>query len=128
LLVLWAYLDFMQLLIIWQSDLPHEAPWYIARSERGWGAVAAILAIGHFALPFLALMSPALRRSRRGIGSIAALLVLMQVLRAWWLVLPAAQRGIGWIDIAAMFAIGGIATGFALQGPRAWLAPRLRHG
>ena len=40
LLVLWAYLDFMQLLIVWQSDLPKEAAWYIVRSSGGWGAVA----------------------------------------------------------------------------------------
>ena len=39
LLVLWAYLDFMQLLIVWQSDLPNEAPWYIVRSTGAWGIV-----------------------------------------------------------------------------------------
>src|SRR6185437_5417873 len=32
LVVLWAYLDFIQLLIVWQGDLPHEAPWYIERA------------------------------------------------------------------------------------------------
>ena len=37
LLVLWAYLDFMQLLIVWQSDLPNEAPWYIVRLTGGMG-------------------------------------------------------------------------------------------
>ena len=37
LLMLWAYLDFMQLLIVWQSDLPNEAPWYIVRSTRRMG-------------------------------------------------------------------------------------------
>ena len=44
LLVLWAYLDFMQLLIIWQSDLPHEADWYVRRTAGGWGIVAAMVA------------------------------------------------------------------------------------
>ena len=37
LLVFWAYLDFMQLLIIWQSDLPHEADWYIRRTDWRMG-------------------------------------------------------------------------------------------
>jgi len=38
LLVLWAYLDFMQVLIVWQSDLAAEAPWYIERSTGGWAS------------------------------------------------------------------------------------------
>ncbi len=129
LLVLWAYLEFMQLLIVWQSDLPHEAPWYIERSKAGWGTLAAILAFGHFGLPFFALISPTLRRSPIGIGGIAALLIVMQVLRAWWLVLPAAHRGIGWVDVAAMLAVIGLATGIALQLPHVLIArPRVGHG
>ena len=40
LLVLLAYLDFMQFLIIWQSDLPQEAAWYVARSTGLWGLMA----------------------------------------------------------------------------------------
>ena len=61
LLVLWAYLDFMQVLIVWQSDLPNEAPWYIVRSTGGWGIAAAVVAACHFVLPFFALLSPRLR-------------------------------------------------------------------
>lgn len=129
LLILWAYLDFMQLLIVWQSDLPHEAAWYIERSESGWGVVAAVLAVGHFALPFFALLSPAPRRSPRGIACIAALLIVMAIVRTWWLVLPAAHRSIGWVDIAAMLAIGGLATGIATKGQRlSATLVRVRHG
>jgi hypothetical protein len=117
LLVLWAYLDFMQLLIVWQSDLPHEAAWYLMRSTGRWGALAAIIALAHFLLPFLALLLPSLRRSRRGIVAITGLLIVMGVIRDWWLVLPAAGEGIGWIDFAAVMAFGGISTGFMLRGP-----------
>lgn len=129
LLVLWAYLDFMQFLIVWQSDLPHESAWYIARSTGGWGIMAGIVALGHFVLPFFALMSPRVRSSRAGIGAIAALLVAMEILRAWWLVLPAAHRAPSWIDVAAMLAIGGLSTALALSGPGMFmLRPRVRHG
>jgi hypothetical protein len=129
LLVLFVYLDFMQFLIIWQSDLPREAAWYVARSTGPWGIIAGLVALGHFLLPFFALMSPRLRRSRAGLGGIACLLIAMEVLRAWWLVLPAGGRFIGWIDIAAMLAIGGLATGAAISGPGAFIVRRrLRHG
>ncbi|MBV9249393.1 MAG: hypothetical protein JO227_09150 [Acetobacteraceae bacterium] len=129
LLVLWAYLDFVQFLIVWQSDLPHEAPWYIVRSTGGWGTLAGLVALGHFLLPFFALMSPGLRRSRRGIGSIAALLIFMEVLRGWWLVIPASGRGFSWIDVTAMLALIGLSAGIALHGPMA-RAPvvQVRHG
>jgi hypothetical protein len=117
LLILWAYLDFMQLLIVWQSDLPHEAEWYLIRSTGLWGALAAITALGHFLLPFLALLMPSLRRSVRGIVSVTGLLIVMGVIRDWWLVLPAAGRGIGWIDVAAVMAFGGLSVGVLLRGP-----------
>jgi hypothetical protein len=128
LLVLWAYLDFVQLLIVWQSDLPNEAPWYISRSTNGWGTLAALVALGHFLLPFFALMAPALRCSRRGIAAIAALLIMMEVLRAWWLVLPAGGHGVSWIDITAMLALGGLSAALALRGPGAVAILRTHHG
>jgi hypothetical protein len=59
----------------------------------------------------------------------AMLLIAMAVLRAWWLVLPAAHRFIGWVDIAAMLAIGGLSAGLALGGPGVRAArPAVRHG
>lgn len=122
LLVLWAYLDFVELLIVWQGDLPHEAPWYVERASHGWGMLAAIVAFGHFVLPFFILVSPPLRRSRRVLGATASLLIVMEFLRAWWLVVPAGHRGFSWIDIAAMAAIWGFSTALALRGPMPRLA------
>ena len=40
LLVLWVYLDFMQFLIVWQSDLPQEAAWYRRALDRPVGGLA----------------------------------------------------------------------------------------
>lgn len=117
LLILWAYLDFMQVLIIWQSNLPREAAWYVARSAGWWGIAAALIALGHFLLPFLTLLIPPLRRSRRGLQLTTGLLIVMSVLRGWWLVLPAEGHGIGWIDIAAVLAFGGISAGLLLRRP-----------
>jgi hypothetical protein len=122
LLVLWAYLDFVQLLIVSQGDLPHEAPWYVERTSHGWGALSAIVAFGHFLLPFFVLLWPPLRRSSRVLGATAALLIVMELLRAWWLVLPAGHRGFSWIDIAAMAAIWGFSAALALRGPTLRLA------
>jgi hypothetical protein len=117
LLVLWAYLDFMQLLIVWQSNLPHEAAWYGPRYAGAWGIVAGVTALVHFALPFLALVFPPIRRSAVGLVAVTGTLIVMAALRGWWLVLPSAGRGVGWIDIGAMLALAGISAGLFLRRP-----------
>ena len=119
LVVLFIYLDFMQLLIVWQSDLAAESPWYLLRSRGYWGALRIVIAIGHFVLPFVLLLSARMQRSRPVIRGVAGLLVVMEVLRAWWTVLPALGQRIDWIAIACMVAVGGLALGFGT-----WIAQR----
>ncbi|MCE2576577.1 hypothetical protein [Komagataeibacter sp. FNDCR2] len=86
--VLWAYLDFMQFLIVWQSNLPVEAAWYAPRLRGGWGAVAIAIAGLHFLLPFVLLLLPPLQARRRVVVLVAGLLVSMEIVRNLWLVLP----------------------------------------
>lgn len=128
LVTLWIYLDFMQLLIVWQSDLARDAPWYLARARGTWGGLWIAIVAGHFVLPFLLLLSPRMQRSRRVVVGVAALLVAMEVLRAWWTVLPSLGRQIGWVDVACMAGVGGLAVGFALWAARRpMLAGRVSH-
>ncbi|MBV9784510.1 MAG: hypothetical protein JO264_11895 [Acidisphaera sp.] len=128
LVVLWAYLDFMQVLIVWQSDLASEAPWYSVRSTPFWAVIAALVAAAHFALPFAMLLSPALQRSRRCMLCVAGLLIVAEILYSWWLVLPAAPRGLRLIDPAAMLAFGGCGVGLALRLRPRPLAAVAHHG
>ncbi len=113
--VLWIYLDFMQLLIIWESDLASDAPWYVVRSTGFWGIAALVVAIGHFLLPFGLLLSRRQRRSRAVLTGVPILLLLMEALRAWWLVLPTVPHGVSWIDAGCMLAFVGCAGGLALR-------------
>jgi len=117
LVILWAYLDFMQLLIVWQSNLPREAAWYVARLTGGWGVVAGLIALLHFVLPFALLLSPRLNTSILGMEFVVGLLVIASVLRCWWLVLPAADSNFGFTPIAAMLGVWGVAVGLALRAP-----------
>ncbi|NHO33905.1 hypothetical protein [Acetobacter fallax] len=86
--VLWAYLDFMQFLIVWQSNLPAEAAWYGPRLRGSWGLIAITIALLHFVLPFGMLVLSTLQSRRPVILAIAALLVTMEIVRNCWLVLP----------------------------------------
>lgn len=126
LVILWAYLDFMQLLILWQSNLADETPWYLARARGFWGGAWIAVAAGHVLLPVALLLSPRLQRSRRVVAGVAALLVAMEALRSWWTVLPAFGHGIGVIDVAAMAGLGLAMVAGARAVSRLPLAARAR--
>jgi hypothetical protein len=113
--VLWAYLDFMQLLIVWNSNLPNDALWYGPRLNGLWGILAGIIAVLHFALPFFVLIFPRMQQSSRAVALIAVILIGAEILRAWWIVIPAAHRGLGWIDLAAMLAVVPLAAAFGFR-------------
>jgi hypothetical protein len=118
LVVLWAYLDFMQFLIVWESDLAPGAAWYVQRSSHGWGLVVILIGLGHFLLPMAMLILPAVRRSRRAIMLVAAWLVLMEIVHAEWLVLPAVGGGLSWIDLFPLLAFGGFGVALAQRTPQ----------
>lgn len=129
LVIMWIYLDFMQLLIVWQSDLAKEAPWYIEHSEGFFGTLRIVIAVGHFLVPFFLLLSSRLQRRPGIVAGVAALLVAMEILRSWWTVLPPLGRGIGWLDVAAMAGLCGVAAGIGLgaRRGRARASWRVRH-
>jgi hypothetical protein len=82
----------------------------------------------HFVLPFFALLSARLQGSVRGIACVTALLIFGEVVRSWWLVVPASGRSLGLVDVLAMLGLIGIAAALALHSPP--LVPEMvgRHG
>ena len=115
--MLWAYVNVSQFLIIWAADLPEETPFYIQRLQGGWKWMGAALVVFHFALPFLLLLSRDLKRSARMLGTVAAGVFVVRVLDLFWLVAPDLQTGghgghgggfsVHWMDLAALLALGG---------------------
>jgi hypothetical protein len=117
LVMLWAYLNFSQLLITWSGNLPTEVIWYIKRWNGGWGWVALILLIGHFILPFLLLLSQDLKKNPKTIAAIAIYLVFVHAVDVFSLVepnFPTFQNPVNphfsmsWLDIAAPIGFGGL--------------------
>jgi hypothetical protein len=109
--LLWAYISFSQFLIIWAGNLPEEITWYAHRLTGGWAILAVILLLFHFALPFLILLSRAVKRKARTLGAVAAALFVVRLLDLFWTVIPVdgqgAPRG-SWMDAAAPIGMGGI--------------------
>ena len=107
LVLVWAYLAFMQFLIVYSENLPQEIPWYLKRMAGGWGALGLALVVAHVALPFFVLLIAALKRRAGIIRGMALLLFLSQLAHELWLVLPEHPAlSLIWIAPAAMLLIG----------------------
>jgi hypothetical protein len=113
--IFWGYVAYSQYFIIWIADVPAEAGWYAPRVRGTWGLVAAALALGFFAIPFLALLSWRLKRRGVSLAAVGGWLVVFHCVDAYWLVLPALHpRGVSihWLDFAAFAGSGGAALAF----------------
>lgn len=125
--LLWAYLSFTQFLIVWSGDLPEEVGYYLDRSRGGWPVVAALLALLHFAVPFLLLLSRDWKRKGARLLKVAVLLLVLRWVDVLWLVVPSVHHGaagVGWLDPLAVLAVGGLwFAAFLTQLERAPLLP-----
>ena len=109
--LVWFYLAYMQFLIIWSGNLPHEIVWYVHRSAPGWSAVIVLIAALHFAVPFAMLISPAVKRSAMGAGLAASLLLIGHALHVYWTVIPAFHHdgiALPWSAAPAFLGVGGV--------------------
>jgi hypothetical protein len=112
--MLWAYLNFSQLLITWSGNLPTEIGWYIKRWNGGWGWVGVLMLVGHFILPFLLLLSQDLKKNKSTIRAIAIYLILIHAVDVYYLVEPNFSDvknpmfTLSWLDIAAPLGLGGL--------------------
>ena len=126
--MLWAYLSFMQLLIIWAENLPREISWYVPRLQTGWLLVGVALVVLHFALPLLLLLFRAIKDSPRRLEALAVLLVGVHALDVAWLVMPSVaphDLAAWWLLPSLMLALPLLAFG---GGPLRLLSTRAARG
>ncbi len=128
LIMLWAYMSFMQYLIIWNGNLPDDNTWYVHRSRGGWQIFAAALALLQFAMPFAFLLSRTAKRNFNVLVGIAATVFAAHILNVFWLIAPSFHPyhfHLHWLDVSAFLTLGGIWLGaFFLVLSRASLMPR----
>lgn len=108
--IFWAYIAFAQYLIIWIGDIPADSRWYVVRSNGGWGILALVVVAGQFALPFILLLSRAIKRNPNTLALVGLLILVAHVLDIFWLVQPAlhpASVHVSWLDVAALLMVGG---------------------
>jgi hypothetical protein len=112
--MLWAYFDFSQLLIIWSGNQPEEISFYRTRLYGGWGVVAVLVLIFHFFVPFFLLLSQDVKRNAKVLPKIAMWLIFMRLVDLFWMTRPefTSRAMPTWLDLVLPIALGGLWLGF----------------
>jgi hypothetical protein len=125
--IFWAYIAFSQFLLIWYANIPEETIFFLHRWEGSWKVVSLLLLMGHFVVPFLALLSRSSKRSGLVLGATAALLLVMHYVDLYWMVMPNLDEGGArptWIDVAGLLGpLGAGALAVALRAGKSPLYP-----
>lgn len=116
LVMVWAYFNFSQFLIIWSGNLPEETTFYLTRTEGGWGVLGVLLIIFHFAFPFVILLSREIKRRPKWLARLAIFILFVRLTDMFYLIEPSPLVGqakaggfhFSWFDIVAPLAVGGI--------------------
>jgi hypothetical protein len=109
-IMLWAYFEVSQLIIIWSGNLTEEIPWYVIRTRGGWHIVTWVVALGDFFIPFALLLSRDLKRNPRSLARLALFVLAMRTVDVIWMIAPIFRQTITvhWLDYAVILAMGGI--------------------
>ena len=128
--MLWAYLQFAQYLIIWGENLSGEIPWYLRRLQGGWGMVGLALIFLNFALPFFLLLFRHVKRRVNSLLIVASLVFAMRIVDLCWMVFPAFSGDsqpawrLAWMVALLTLGVGALWFGyFTLQLQRMPLLP-----
>jgi hypothetical protein len=115
LVMVWAYFNFSQFLIIWSGNLPEETRWYLTRMDGTWGVIGILLIVFHFAFPYLVLLNRDVKRNAKWLAVLACFILVLRLVDMFYLIGPSPRvsgHGGGfhisiW-DFVAPFAVGGV--------------------
>jgi hypothetical protein len=108
-IMVWAYFNYSQWLIIWAGNLPSEITYYMRRLNGGWGYVGLSIVFFHFAIPFGILLSRPFKRNIRKLVWLAVWVMLMRYVDLFWIIEPNFSRtfNMSVADVVVPVAIGG---------------------
>jgi len=110
-IVFWAYIAFSQYMLIWYGNLPEETGWFLKRQTGDWLAVSIVLIVGHFVIPFLALISRYPKRRPALLVAAASWMLVMHWVDLYWLAMPELspdKAPLGPIDALCFLGLGGL--------------------
>jgi hypothetical protein len=118
LVMVWAYFNFSQFLIIWSGNIPEETKWFLPRMKGIWGWIGVVLIFFHFAFPFLVLLQQDFKRKARWLATLAIFILIMRAVDMLYLIGPNprisdgpgahASFELSFLDLIGPIAVGGI--------------------
>jgi hypothetical protein len=114
----WTYVTFMEYIIIWTGNLPHQVAWFSDRSSAGWKVFAAVLVLVHFVIPMFCLIMTSISKNLDRLAKVAAFMILAHFVQVVWWIEPAfgKQFHIAWTSVVLIVAVGAL-----------WLAGYIRN-
>ncbi len=113
--VFWGYIGFSQYFLIWYSNIPEETAWYFFRQQNGWQWLFVVMCLGHFVVPFLALIWRQTKRSPKLLTAMGVYVIVLTVLDMAWIIRPMAytngRGGVaepGYASGMVLFDIAGV--------------------
>src|SRR5205823_11481742 len=103
-----------QFLIIWAGNLPVEIAWYLHRLQTGWRVIGVALLLGHFAVPFVLLLSRAVKRAPETLAKVALFILFIRLVDLFWLIAPEFHPtgvAVSWMDVTLPISLGAIWLG-----------------
>jgi len=110
--LMWAYLAYVQFLIIWAENLPAEITWYVPRLQTDWFWLGlALVSIGFFVpLLLLLLLLRTVKHNHRRLRAVATLVCTLGGLESVWVILPSVPD-LSWHALwMAPLALAGMAA------------------
>lgn len=118
-LIFLGYTMFFQYMLGWIGNRPTEAEWFLERSRGVYYYTTLFLLYGHFALPFVLLLSYRLKRRIRPLMWISVWCLICQYVHVHWLVTPASHEpGYSPLDLLALVAVLGLCSSVCLWAQR----------
>jgi hypothetical protein len=84
----WAYTAFSQFMLYWYGNIPEETIWYNFRFFNDWQYISIAVAVGHWAFPFLFLLSRWTKRIMPTLIFFCAWQIVFHFLDLYWNVMP----------------------------------------
>ncbi|MFK5922197.1 MAG: hypothetical protein QM496_08450 [Verrucomicrobiota bacterium] len=123
--IFWAYIAFSQFFLIWYANITEETKFFLLRNTDFFNTYTiSLLVIGHFFIPFAALLVRQVKKTPALMVAISVWILLMQIADIYWIIIP--ERGVSltggaqlvipgaiWFDVLAFITVGGI-FGFLL--------------
>jgi hypothetical protein len=108
--VFYAYIHFSQYFLIWNAAVPEETFWYVLREKGSWAYVSWALIIGHFLIPFLALLRIDVKLTNRVMVPVFIWVLLMHYMDMYFNVMPEIHEtgpSPALADLGSLLLLGG---------------------